>query len=185
MAEAMLRRRLTDREPTVRVGSVGLMFDDRPAESGAVKAMRKRGIDLTDFRSRIATSERVAGASLVLAMERVHVREISVLADGLFDRTFTLIEFVEGAEIHGPRRQESFDDWVAKIGRHRKPADYLFDDPSTEVPDPMGRSNRTFRQCADTIDDLLGRLVDLAWPLPADSSGGDVGALDPSTQGGR
>jgi len=181
MAEAMLRSRLATRAPDVTVGSVGLRFSDKPAEPGAIKAMDKRGIDLSGFRSRTMTAELLAGASLILGMERLHVREVAVLGDELFARTFTLPEFVADADVFGPRT-ESIDQWVARIGVHRTPSDYLLDDPTAEVPDPMGQSNRAFRRCADLIDGLLEQLVDLTWPSTAEVG---PGRLDPLNHGGR
>ena len=184
MAEAMLRARLADRAPEVTVGSVGLLFDDRPAEPGAVRAMARRGIDLSGFRSRVMTAEAFEGSSLILVMERLHVREVSVLAPGLFRRTFTLPEFVDQAEPFGPRGDEPLLDWVTRIGQMRRPSDYLIEDVRSEVPDPMGQSGRAFRRIADLIDDLLARLVDLAWPLGADLDL-ETDPLAPSTPGGN
>lgn len=184
MAEAMLRARLATRAPEVTVGSCGLLFDDRPAEPGAVRAMARRGLDLGSFRSRVMSAELFEGSSLILVMERLHVREVSVLAPGLFDRTYTLPEFVDQAEPFGPRGEEPLLDWVTRIGQMRRPTDYLIEDVRSEVPDPMGQSGRAFRRIADQIDDLLARLVDLAWPLdePADL---ETDPLAPSTPGGN
>lgn len=184
MAEAMLRSRLATRAPEVTVGSCGLLFDDRPAEPGAVRAMGRRGIDLEPFRSRVMTAELFEGSSLILVMERLHVREVSVLAPALFARTYTLPEFVEQAEPFGPRGNEPLLDWVTRIGQMRRPTDYLIEDVRSEVPDPMGQSGRAFRRIADQIDDLLARLVDLAWPLEAPAEL-ETDPLAPSTPGGH
>lgn len=179
-----MRARLATRAPEVTVGSVGLLFDDRPAEPSAVRAMAKRGLDLSGFRSRVMSAEAFEGASLILVMERLHVREVSVLAPGLFPRTFTLPEFVDLAEPFGPRGDEPLIDWVVRVGQMRRPTDYLIEDVRSEVPDPMGQSGRTFRRIADQIDDLLAQVVDLAWPLPADADP-SPDPLAPSTSGGR
>jgi protein-tyrosine-phosphatase len=169
MAEAMLRARLETRAPEVTVGSCGLLFDDRPAEPGAVRAMARRGLDLGPFRSRVMSAELFEGSSLILVMERMHVREVSVRAPELFGRTFTLPEFVDQADPFGPRGEEPLLDWVTGVGQMRRPTDYLIEDVRSEVPDPMGQSGRAFRRIADQIDDLLARLVDLAWPLDDDA----------------
>ena len=169
MAEVMLRARLATRAPEVTVGSCGLLFDGRPAEPGAVRAMARRGLDLDRFRSQVMTAEVFDGSSLILVMERLHVREVSVLAPALFGRTYTLPEFVDQAEPFGPRGQEPLLDWVTRIGQMRRPADYLVEDLRSEVPDPMGQTGRAFRRIADQIDDLLARLVDLAWPIDDDA----------------
>lgn len=179
-----MRARLATRAPEVTVGSCGLLFDDRPAEPGAVRAMAKRGLDLGPFRSRVMSAELFEGSSLVLVMERLHVREVSVLAPGLFGRTFTLPEFVDLAEPFGPRGDEPLLDWVTRVGQMRRPTDYLIEDVRSEVPDPMGQSGRAFRRIADQIDDLLAHVVDLAWPIDAPSEL-ESDPLAPSTPGGH
>lgn len=182
MAEVMLRARLATRAPDVTVGSCGLLFDDRPAEPGAVRAMARRHLDLASFRSKVMTAELFAGSSLILVMERLHVREVSVLAPDLFGRTYTLPEFVELAEPFGPRGDEPLLAWATRIGQMRRPTDYLIEDVRSEVPDPMGQSGRAFRRIADQIDALLARVVDLAWPVD-DTAGLVTEPLAPSTPG--
>jgi protein-tyrosine-phosphatase len=76
---------------------------------------------------------------------------------------------VDRAEALGPRGPESLLEWTTLVGEDRRPTDYLSDDPRSEVPDPMGQSGRAFRRVADQIDDLLERLVDLAWPVDDDA----------------
>ncbi len=164
MAEALLRARLAEQAPQVTVGSAGLYFDGRPAERGAVKAMARLGHDLTPFRSRTLTPELIEGASLILGMERLHVRAVYDLVPDRFARCFTLIEFVEGAEVFGPRQDEDLGSWVERIGRLRSPTDYAGPDPTSEVADPMGGSGRVFRAVADQLRELTDRLADLAWP---------------------
>lgn len=142
-----------------------MLFEGRAAEDGAVQAMKQQGIDLTGHRSRIQTFDLLADASLILTMERMHVRELAVLSTDLFGRTFTLPEFVTLAAETGPRpADEPLRGWVERVGADREPRDQLTSNPNAEVADPMGRSRRAFRACAAELDDLLARLVDLAWP---------------------
>ena len=181
MAEALLRARLADRSPDITVGSVGQLFDGRRAESGAIKAMADRGIDLSGHLSRKQTPALIAGSSLILGMERLHVRDLAILAPGTFDRTFTLPEFVRSAAVFGPRPEgEPLRSWVERIGATRPRVAYEHDDPLTTVADPMGGSRRRFRECADELAGLIDELVDLAWPHP--EPGGD--AVAPATTGG-
>lgn len=167
MAEALLRARLAPIAPEVVVGSAGLLFDGREAEHHAVKALAKRGVDLADHRSQVISAELLAPTSLILGMERRHIREVVTLDAVLFPRSFTLPEFVRLAGIVGPRPAgEDLRTWVEGIGSLRNPADYAGDDRSAEIADPMGHSARTFRACAETIDEHLAVLVDLAWSTP-------------------
>lgn len=164
MAEALLRERLADRAPSVTVGSIGRLFDGRPAEKGAIKAMAGYGIDLTGHVSRKQTPALIAGSSVILAMEKVHVRDLSVLAPGTFERTFTLPEFVRIVEAAPPRTDADLRAWVAALGAEREHVGYLATSGEEEIADPMGRSARTFRACAAEIDALLERLVERVWP---------------------
>jgi len=163
MAEALLRARLAERAPTVTVGSIGQLFDGRLAEKGAIKAMADRGIDLGPHRSRKQTASLIADSSLILAMERFHVRDLSVLAPGTFERTFTLPEFVRLVEAAPPRQDRPLRRWVEQFGADRDQRGYL-SSTDDQIADPMGRSTRVFRACAAEIDDLLERLVDRVWP---------------------
>ncbi len=174
MAEGLLRAALAERAPDVTIGSAGLLFDDRPAERHAVKAMARRGIDLIDFRSQRVTPELVSGASVVLGMERMHVRELAAMVPEAFDRIYTLPEFVGNAAVFGPRRDTALDQWTRQASQYRNPRDYLVSDPASEIADPMGGSARMFRRCADQMAELIDALVDLAWPAPnvAESTSG-------------
>ncbi|WP_421118880.1 hypothetical protein ACE2AJ_16145 [Aquihabitans daechungensis] len=167
MAEVLLRARLAAVAPEVVVGSAGLLFDDRPAERNAVRAMAKRGLDLSDHRARTITLEMLRDASVIIGMERAHVREVGNLDLDLFSRSYTLPELVAAVDVMGPR-PEGVDlrTWVETAGAARSPLDYAASEPMTEVADPMGGSARAFRACADIIDDLLETFVDLAWPTP-------------------
>jgi protein-tyrosine phosphatase len=166
MAEVMLRARLADRGVDEAVSSAGMLFDDRPAEDGAVRALAKRGLDLTGHRSRTLTPELVEAADLVIGMERRHVREAAVLAEGSFARAFTLPELVASAAVIGPRADLGLQAWAERAGSSRRIDQYLGEEPSETVPDPMGGTRRAFRATAELLDGLLDELVGLAWPDP-------------------
>lgn len=165
MAEALLRARLADRAPGLAIGSVGQLYDGLPPERGAVKAMADRGIDISHHESRKQTPALIADSSLILAMERLHVRDLSVLAPGTFERTFTLPEFVRLVEAEPPRADADLRRWVQRLGADREHLGYLSSSAADEVADPMGRSVRVFRACAAELDDLISRMVDRVWPV--------------------
>lgn len=170
MAEALLRARLGDRAADVGVGSIGQLFDGRSAEKGAIKAMADRGIDLSTHRSRKQTPAMIADASVILAMEKAHVRDLSVLAPGTFQRTFTLPEFVRLVEAEPPRTDRDLRRWVERLGAEREHLGYLSSDGADEIADPMGRSNRVFRSCAHELEAYVDRLADRIWPAPVPST---------------
>lgn len=163
IAEALLRARLADRAPSLTVGSVGQLFDDRPAERNAIRAMADRGIDISGHRSRKQSPALIADASLILAMERFQVRDLSVLAPGTFQRTFTLPEFVRLVEASPPRTDRNLRRWVEQLGSEREVQGYMNDEREM-VADPMGRSLRVFRARTREIDELLARMVERVWP---------------------
>jgi protein-tyrosine phosphatase len=180
MAEALLRARLAEVAPEVTVGSAGLLFEDRPAEHHAIRTMAGQGLDIAEHRSRIIAADLLAGASLILGMERTHVREVAALDPRLFARSFTLPEVVTLGRIVGPRRPgEGLAAWAERVGSFRNADDYALAAPHTEITDPMGRGARTFRECAAAIDRQLAALVELAWPTSEDGE-----AVAPATTGG-
>lgn len=166
MAEVLLRARLAPIAPEVVVGSAGLLFDGRGAEPKAIKTVDRLDLDLRDHRARTISADLLSGCSLILGMEREHVRRVVALDEALFARTFTLLELVAAAKLVGPRRDdETLRAWAERIGSLRDPADLAHADPLVEVRDPYGSSSRTYRACAQLIDDRLAELVELAWPL--------------------
>jgi protein-tyrosine-phosphatase len=184
MAEALLRRRAEELDLDLSVSSVGSLFDGRPAEDGALGAMKALGIDLTAHQARSLTPTIVGCADLVLGMEQAHVREVSVVPGGSFERTFTLPDLVARAERVAPRRPgETPADWLARVGEGRSPADAMAAARHLEVADPMGMSKRHFRRCAAELSDLIDRLVAVAWPpTSAPSAPPDHAVLsDPTT----
>jgi len=170
MAEVLLAHRSAVAGLSLHVHSAGLVCDHEPAQPNAVEAMARIGLDLSHHRSRIVDRDMVEAADLVIAMETRHVREIAVLDDGSFDRTFTLPDLVSRAEAVGPRTDADMASWLAALAEGRSRSDMLRQDRHREVPDPMGGSRRAFRKAADQIAGLLDRFVALAWPEghPAD-----------------
>ena len=164
MAELLLRERAARLRLPVHVSSAGLICDHEPAQPHAVDTLHRLGIDLTGHRSRIIDYSMLAGSGLIIGMEMRHVREVCVVEPEAFNRTFTLPDLVARAEATGPRRGESFEDWLAEVGQGRKRIDMIQRDQSLEVADPMGGSRRSFRRCAEQLTDLLDRFVAVAWP---------------------
>ena len=101
MAEAFARRRFAERGLDIDVSSCGLLEPDREVPGEIGELMEARGLDVWGHRSQTMTAEMLSSASLVLGMERLHVREAVVLEPTVFDRTFTLPELV--------RRIDEFD----------------------------------------------------------------------------
>lgn len=187
MAEALLRDRLARRGVSARVRSAGLLRGGVAASAHSVRMMAERGLALDDHRSTSLTADAVAHADLVVGMAREHVREAAVLESDALGRAFTLKELVRRAEIVGPRRGtttgpvsatgeanpssedglEPFATWLQRVAVGRQGLDLLGADPADDVPDPIGRSRRTYARTAAEIEDLVDRFVALAFPVEA------------------
>jgi protein-tyrosine phosphatase len=173
MAEGLLRRLLEQRGIDAEVASAGLFDGGMPATATARQVLADRGIDVDGHTSRSLTDPSVdlAGADLVLAMERQHVREAAVAAPAAIDRILTLVDATRRAEAAAPRRpDESLAEWAARLGSGRRPSDAqgTGDD---EIADPIGQPRARYEATADQLQELLERLVDRAWP-PAEAGTG-------------
>ena len=166
MGAALLRRELHRRDPEIVVASAGVLaHDGSPATTGTVKAARDFGIDLHGHRSQAATCDVIAGSDLVLAMERMHVREVVVLDRHAFGRSFTLKEIVRRGEAHGARRPgESQAQWLAAVHHGRRPNELLGSGTDDDVADPTSDWSVDHESMEEEVDDLMLRVVALLWP---------------------
>lgn len=167
MAEVLLRHHLTAAGVDATVSSAGLYEGGAPATDHGIAVMADRGLHLEDHRSRRVEAAMLGQADLVIGMTREHVREAAVLhPDGLV-KAFTLKELARGAEGVGPRPAiEPLGAWLARIAASRRRGVLLGVDHDDEldVEDPVGRGRADYEVTADLLDQLLGRVVALAFP---------------------
>jgi protein-tyrosine phosphatase len=164
MAAAMLAHRLAERDVDAQVGSAGLVLDGAPASEHGVDLLRGRGLDLSSHRARRMTAEMVRGADLVLGMAREHVREAVVLVPEAFPRTFALKELVRRGAEKGPRSPgEPLGAWLDRVHDGRTTAGLLGGSGDDDVADPYGRARSVYARTAEELEELLDRLVHLAW----------------------
>lgn len=94
MAEAMLRNRGFS-----EVRSAGVAADDGSrASGGAIRALRQKGLDLSQHRSQLVSEELVEWAELILTMTRRHKEVILERYPQAADKTYTLKEFALSEE---------------------------------------------------------------------------------------
>jgi protein-tyrosine phosphatase len=170
MAEALLRRRLPDADirSSAAVGRSGV-----PASDGAIRSMANFGLDISAHRSHAIDDDEVTDAGLVLAMARMHVREIVVRVPSSLSKTFTLKELVRLAERVGPRPAGvRLGGWLAGLRPGRRSSDLLGDDAADDVADPIGQRQARYDACAVELDDLVDRLCRLAFPPASPTSPG-------------
>ncbi len=189
LAAAMLERRLAAAGVSARVRSAGMLGAGQGASPEAEAVAAERGLDLSGHRSRKVDADLLRGADLVIGMAREHVREVVVLADDVFPRSFTLRELVRRAEERGPREpHEAFADWLHRLHEGRVVEDLLEDVAEDDVADPGEGSLRRHERTAEEIDGLVARFVEAAWGVPTHPRPGqDIlpWAGEESEEGGR
>jgi protein-tyrosine phosphatase len=165
IAAALLEQRLEEMAPDVEVVSAGLRETDAAMDDGALLALDRHGVDLRRHSSRSLDASMVDDASLVVGLEREHVREAVLLDPSSWPRTFTLKEIVRRGESAGPRRPgESIPEWIARVHGDRTQRDLLGADRIDDVADPFGGPPGGYEDTAEEIDDLVTRLAQLMWP---------------------
>jgi glycine hydroxymethyltransferase len=93
MAEGLFRRLLGDRTD-VLVASAGLSaYPGQPPSAYAVEALKRAGIDISEFRSRSLNDELVNSASWIVAMTGSHLDQILYLYPEAAEKVFLLREF--------------------------------------------------------------------------------------------
>lgn len=164
MAEALLRERLAASGVDAVVSSAGELPGGVHASPGAVRAMARRGLDLSGHVSRTVSSELLEGVDLVVAMGRRHLRNAVSIHPPAWPKAFTLKELVRRGTAAGQRRPgEPFDAWLASVHRGRQVRELLGDDPGDDVEDPIGGPDPLYEATAVELGQLVDRFVDLAF----------------------
>lgn len=146
------------------VRSAGLLEDGRPASSGSVDVLARRGLDLSTHRSRVMSGVELRAADLILGMAREHVREAVVLAPDTWPRTFTLKELVRRGDTIGARRgDQTLAEWLAAAAAGRTTAELMGPSNVDDVADPYGLSIPSYERMIDELDNYIDRLVALLW----------------------
>jgi protein-tyrosine phosphatase len=165
IAANLLRTRLGELCVDAVIESAGVREAEPLIDDGAVRVVQGYGVDLRRHRSRLLASEMVRLADLILGLEREHVREAVLLDPTAWPRAFTLKEIVRRGEERGARQEgEPIEDWIARLHTDRLRQELLGADRLDDVADPYGRAPGDYEDTVEEIDDLLGRLVRLAWP---------------------
>jgi protein-tyrosine phosphatase len=166
LAAAALRRQTDAVGVPVTVSSAGVAaMPGISATPPTVDAARRIGLDLSDHAARALDGDAVRDADLVIALERRHVQEIVLQDPSAFRRTFTLKELVRrGAAVGAREPGESVADWLAEVGRGRRPTDVLGASTDDDVVDPTGSHAFDHHSMADEVDDLTDALVALLFP---------------------
>lgn len=164
MAEVMLRDRLRRAGVEHVIRSAGRLADGTAPPDPAAMVMRERGLNIAGRPSHPLDERTAVSADLILAMTREHVRDVAVLAADTWPKTFTLREIVRRSRIVGPRgTDESLAGWIARLHAGRSIASSLGADELDDIADPLGGTERRYRECAELIDELLAQFVNVAF----------------------
>jgi glycine hydroxymethyltransferase len=126
MALGLFRRLLGNRKD-IEAGAAGVhAVRGQPPSMHAIDVCRRRGVDISNFRSQPLTATLVERATHIFAMTSSHLETIHLLFPESVEKTFLLREFEEpGATL-----------W-------------------RDLPDPIGMSRQVYEECADCIDNAL------------------------------
>jgi low molecular weight protein-tyrosine phosphatase len=162
LAAALMHDALAIRSAPAEIDAVGLLEPGLPALAETVAVAERRGLDLTDHRSRRLEAAFVAHADLVVAMERRHVQEVVAVDPAAWPRTFTLKELVRRGEAIGVREPgETLAAWIARAHEGRQSRELLGASELDDVADPAGSPIGEHEDLALELDDLTNRLADL------------------------
>lgn len=165
MAEAIATAQLEALGVPAIVRSCGVMEGGVEPASGAVKALKSRGLDISAHLSSRLDPDTLGSADLVLTMERRHLTEIAALDLDALTRSFTLKELARLAPEVGPRPSgTSIRAWIEQAARFREPTSVLSYETGSDIKDPMGGSQRSFNRSADEITALLAAIWSLLFP---------------------
>lgn len=165
MAQLLATEFLDRRGVDSVVVSCGVMEGGSAASPGAVRAMARRGLNLSTHLSHQMDSHTVEAATLILTMERRHLASVAELSMPAVERAFTLSELGDLAAIVGPRRDGvSVRAWIAQANAMRLPTSVLTMSSDSDIEDPMGGPSRGYRKTADQIDELIGLVLGSLFP---------------------
>ncbi|MEA2498752.1 MAG: protein arginine phosphatase [Actinomycetota bacterium] len=154
MAEVLLRARAQEKGARVTVSSSGTWaIEGEPATPGAIEAMRTRGIDLSEHRSRPFEDAEGRVADLIVAMTSVHLREIAAALPGSSQKTRLLKELTQLEAEESGTEAARLDGLLA--------ADRPQWVRSLDLDDPMGLPFQAYEVCATELEKGIERLLRL------------------------
>jgi len=156
MAEGFLRaalvERLGDAAPVVTsAGTAG--WDGSGAMIESVRSAEERGADIRSHLARRLTGEMLDDADLIVCMAADHREAIVGMRSDLEDKTFTIKELVRLME--ASPAGGLMDARIAAAAAARNGSS----PPDEDVRDPLGDPIDGYREVADELHDLSGRLA--------------------------
>jgi protein-tyrosine phosphatase len=161
-AELLLRGGLGP-DSGIEVASAGLdALAGEPMAEGMSRRLQARGVDPSGFTARQLQPAAVRDAGLILTMTAAQRRAVVTEVPAAVRRTFTLVEFVEVAELTGVDRVAGGPgERVAEVLQAAPRARALRARASgqDDIEDPYRRSDEVFARVFSTIDAAVERLL--------------------------
>lgn len=184
IAEAVLRDAIARAAIPWTVSSAGVIAQDgRPMDAKAAKVLAERAIAMPGWTARRLVPGLIEQADLVLTAELQHRSTVVRMVPAAISRTFALLQFARFADHAGPAGPRSAEPRSAEsrsaesrsaesrsaesrsaassIERIIAAREDLQPVPagSDDLADPIGRSIRHFRDCADTVARAVEQIV--------------------------
>jgi protein-tyrosine-phosphatase len=145
----------------VAATSAGLAGEGARPPRHTTAALRRRGIDVSEHRSRRLTGSMIDDSALVIGSSPEHAWAAATLRPDSSPRIFALKELVRAG-----RRQrtsvaaEGLRAWVARVDAARQEEPDT-DDHDDVIDDPKGKSRHTYERVALEVERLVLQLIDL------------------------
>lgn len=145
----------------MQVASAGIAAVNLQVDDLAVQAGYEFGVNISGHQPRQVTQAilRTAGADLVICMTRAHVREIVLIDETAWPRTFTLKELAFRLQLNSAAIESAPRAWRELISSRRRMTDLMGDSAQDDVADPYGRSRATHLKIAQEMALAVGSVV--------------------------
>lgn len=164
MAQFLAQQRLSSHPSTQdwAVRSAGVhVADPMPIHPLAGAELTRRGLSPAGFASTLLTRELVSSSDLILTAETEHRSAVARLVPAAARKVFTILQFAALCRSLGPSSVDtSHAPGVALHEAALSKRGLRSRSESDDIPDPINRRRRAFRQCASTIESALSEILD-------------------------
>jgi protein-tyrosine phosphatase len=143
------------------VRSAGTMETSSTVDRDMVTVGRELGVEMGLHEPRHITREIMAvdGADLIITNTREHLREVVVLDEASWARTFTLRELDRRLTDQAWALRRDPDEWMDILNDERDLRELLGERPAEDIADPYRRSLDMHREVAGDIDRIMRRVA--------------------------
>lgn len=163
-AEAIATRAARGRP--VEFSSAGVDAWRRGVPATGIALARELGLDVESHISRSVLVDALGDYDLVLALSRVHARELLAMDPALRPRLFTLKQFARWIS-ETPRPQSVvLGEWLDAVAAQRPPAEFLGRSVADDVDDPLGLPLAEWRRMSEELTTAIDAVIRGLYPEP-------------------